>query len=581
MNPVNYPAYQHFTHRFKFRSIRTTLVLLLACLIRVASAQDDPLVDILRKEMAREMEQLQKAPVPAYYLDYNVNDIAFANLTASFGSVIEQNADRSRVLSLRVKVGDYNFDDSHPVNDRGMNYRGMSAGQAILPIDNDPIAIAFQIWKTTENKYEDALERYKTVKNISEREGKPAVLINDFSREQIESYIEPPLLQLSDDYDAEAWKEKVKKYSAVFLRDKNVMQGLVNFRATYERKYFLSSEGTVVVQNIPAVYLSVNATIRADDGDLIPLSKSYYARKPQDLPGDEIVMADVQNLLQTLTRLRVAPLAEPYSGPAILMAETSGVFFHEIFGHRIEGHRLKNEMDGQTFKSRINHAVLPKTLNVFFDPTLNTYKNFQLNGKYAFDDEGVKSRKVTIVENGVLKTFLMSRSPLENIPNSNGHGRASVGAEPVSRQSNLIVETSKPVKFQELRKQLIRECRKQGKEYGYLFKEVVGGFTTTDRYSPNAFNIFPTQVYRVFVNGKPDELVRGVDLIGTPLAMFAEITAAADDAGVFVGFCGAESGNVPVSAVAPSLFVRRIETQKKPKQHQEGTLLSRPASTEQ
>lgn len=566
-------------HRVFLHAI--TISLLSGCFATSLVAQSDPLVNILKAEMVREMDQLKKAPVPPYYLDYRVVDIEFANITGSFGSIIEENQDHSRVLSLRLKVGDYTFDDSHPVNERNMNYRGGGAGQAILPVDNDATAISFQLWKTTSNKYEDALARYKVVKNIADREAKPAIPINDFSNEPLASYIEPPLKSLREDFDSESWKSKIKKYSAVFLREKNIVQAIISVRATYERKYFVSSEGTVIVQNAPAVYLGVNGSIRADDGDVIPLFKSYYAARPQDLPSDAVVIADITKLVETLGKLRTAPLAEPYSGPAILMAETSGVFFHEIFGHRIEGHRLKNEYDGQTFKSRINQSVLPKTLNVVFDPTISTYQNYKLNGAYAYDDEGVKSKRVAVVQNGILKTFLMSRSPLEGIPTSNGHGRASIGAEPVSRQSNLIVETSKPVRFQELRKMLVKECQKQGKEYGYLFKEVVGGFTTTDRYNPNAFNIFPTEVYRIYVNGKPDELVRGVDLIGTPLAMFAEISAAADDAGVFIGFCGAESGNVPVSAVAPSLFVRRIETQKKPKQHEEGALLSRPASTEQ
>ncbi|HEY0656058.1 MAG TPA: TldD/PmbA family protein [Chryseosolibacter sp.] len=528
------------------------------------------------------MNQLKQAPIPPYYLDYHVTDIEFVSVTGSFGSIVESNRDRSRLLSMRIKVGDYTFDDSHPVNERGIEFHGgRGIGQAILPIENDAVSISFQLWKTAENLYKDGLEQYKAVKNIAERQPKPSTPLDDFSKEPIETYIEPALPKASEVFDDSAWASKIKKYSALFLSDKNIIRGNVSFRLTYERKYFVSSEGTVVVQNTPAVYLNINASIRADDGDLIPLSRSYYATKPTDLPSDEKVSSDIQNLIETLRKLRTAPLAEPYSGPAILMAETSGVFFHEIFGHRIEGHRLKNEYDGQTFKSRINQPVLPKTLNVSFDPTTSSYKHHVLNGSYAYDDEGVKSRKVTVVENGILKTFLMSRSPLENIPNSNGHGRASMGAEPVSRQSNLIVETTKPMKFEALRKMLIKECQKQGKEYGYLFKEVIGGFTTTDRFNPNAFNIFPTEVYRIYVSGKPDELVRGVDLIGTPLAMFAEISAAADDSGVFIGFCGAESGNVPVSAVAPSLFVRRIETQKKPKQHEEATLLSRPVPTEQ
>ena len=128
----------------------------------------------------------------------------------------------------------------------------------------------------------------------------------------------------------------------------------------------------------------------------------------------------------------------------------------------------------------------------------------------------------------------------------------------------------------DLRKMLINECKRDKKPYGYLFMDVIGGFTTTDRFMPNAFNIFPTEVYRVYVDGRPDELVRGVDLIGTPLAMFAGITAADDRSEIFTGFCGAESGSVPVTAISPSLFVKRIETQRKAAMKSETTLLPRP-----
>jgi TldD protein len=201
-----------------------------------------------------------------------------------------------------------------------------------------------------------------------------------------------------------------------------------------------------------------------------------------------------------------------------------------------------------------------------------------LYGIYAYDDEGVKARRVTIVDRGTLKNFLMSRSPLGDLTHSNGHGRATGGLAPVSRQSNLFVDAVKTKSTSDLRDMLIKECKRQKKEYGYFFKSVVGGYTTTDRYRPNAFNIFPTEVYRVYVDGRPDELVRGVDLIGTPLAMFAEIAAVGNTHGVFTGFCGAESGYVPVSAISPSLFVRRIETQKKPKSRVEETILPAPIS---
>jgi len=297
-----------------------------------------------------------------------------------------------------------------------------------------------------------------------------------------------------------------------------------------------------------------------------------------DLPDDETVLREIDKMIMKLIALRDAPFVEPYEGPAILSAGSAGVFFHEIFGHRVEGQRQKSELDGQTFTNKIGEKVLPKSFNLVFDPTRTTYQNTDLNGYYKFDDEGVKAQKVNVVENGVLKGFLMSRCPIEGFPKSNGHGRAQAGFEPVTRQSNLIVESSEMHSMDDLRKMLIKECKKQDKEFGLLFKEVVGGFTLTGRYMPNAFNIMPTEVYRIFVDGRPDELVKGVDLIGTPLAMFAKIEAAGDTAVIFTGTCGAESGSVPVTAISPALFISQIEIQKRQKTESVPPILSMPVS---
>ena len=269
---------------------------------------------------------------------------------------------------------------------------------------------------------------------------------------------------------------------------------------------------------------------------------------------------------------------EPYEGPAILSAGSAGVFFHEIFGHRVEGQRQKSESDGQTFTKKVGERLLPKSFNIVFDPTTSRYQGTDLNGYYKYDDEGVKAQKVNVVENGVLKGFLMSRCPIEGYTKSNGHGRAQAGMEPVARQSNLIVESSKMHSMDELRKMLIKECEKQDKEFGLLFKEVVGGFTLTGRRMPNAFNIMPTEVYRVFVDGRPDELVKGVDLIGTPLAMFSKIVAAGDESAIFTGTCGAESGSVPVTAISPALFISQIEIQKRQKTESVPPILPMPVS---
>jgi TldD protein len=563
--------------RFSF-----SIFLALTCFVSVVSAQinTDPLLSIVEDELKREVAEFTKVGQPPYFVSYRIDDVHSGYVSSSFGSLVSTNVDHDRILVTDVKVGDYAFDNSHPVVnyddvDMPMEGRyGRSGSQ--LPLDDRKEAIQLQLWQRTESAYRNALAMYKALKNSPT--ASTTQNVHDFSKEAPSVLVEAPLPAFSSFYNKTEWEVRIKKFSAPFLINPNIVHADASLQVGTERKYFLSSEGTRVVQNRTHAYLTIRGAVLAEDGDILPLHLSYFAYDPQSIPSDEMILKDVNAMITKLETLRKAPLAEPYTGPAILHARTAGVFFHEIFGHRVEGHRLKNNSDGQTFKGKIGQLVLPKSLNVVFDPTVSTFNGQALNGFYKFDDEGVKAQPVKVVESGILKTFLMSRTPIENFSNSNGHGRAQAGQETVTRQSNLIIQNQKEIPMSDLRKMLISECKKQKKEYGYFFVDVIGGFTTTDRYMPNAFNIFPTEVYRVYIDGRPDELVRGVDLIGTPLAMFAEITAADNKPEIFTGFCGAESGSVPVTAVSPSLFVKRIETQKKATQQVEKTLLERPSS---
>ena len=338
----------------------------------------------------------------------------------------------------------------------------------------------------------------------------------------------------------------------------------------------MSTEGSSIAENRVYAWLHISGNIQADDGMDLPLYETYFANKPSDLPNDEMILKDIKEMVEKLGKLKVAPVVDAFTGPALLSSKSAGVFFHEIFGHRVEGHRMKKESDAQTFKKKIGENVLPADFTVFFDPSIKQYKGFDLYGSYTFDDEGIKGKKVSIVNKGVLNGFLMSRCPIEKFSNSNGHGRAAHGKQPVTRQSNLIIETSQPNKMEDLKKMLREEAKKQGKEYGYLFANVTGGFTMTGRFIPNAFNVMPTEVYRIYVDGRPDELVRGVDLVGTPLAMFSQIAAAGDSYNVFTGTCGAESGGIPTTCVSPSVFVKQIETQRKNKKQDRPAILKRP-----
>jgi len=271
-------------------------------------------------------------------------------------------------------------------------------------------------------------------------------------------------------------------------------------------------------------------------------------------------------------------VVEPFDGPALLSGRAAAVFFHEVVGHRLEGQRQRGEDEGQTFTKMIGQPVLPSFLSVEDDPTLPALDGMELSGTYSYDSEGERSQRVQLIENGVLKQFLMSRMPIKGFEHSNGHGRAqeAAGMMPVGRQGNLIVRSSKSVPDSEMRQRLIAEIKKRHKPFGLYFEDIAGGFTLTMRNLPQAFQVMPLMVWKVYPDGRADELVRGVDIIGTPLNALNRIILTGKKMEVFNGECGAESGSVPVAAAAPAMLFSEIEVQKMAQGHDRPPVLPPP-----
>ncbi len=532
-----------------------------------------PLLQAMREELARSVDLLKRQPVPPYYLSYEITETHLIRIGASFGALSYNNERRSRLLDIDLRVGDYAFDNTHQV--RGsITSRSDRYSRIAIPIEDDVDAVRAVLWYHTDKKYKRAIEQLTTVKTNVQVKVDEEDRSDDFSREPVESYVEEPVLL---DVARDEWAARVKKYTAPFAKDGNIYEASASLLATVSTRQYVNSEGSEIQTSQVLYRLYIYAFTKADDGMELPRYESFSAFTLQGLPGDDEVLALVDRMIADLQALRDAPVVAPYAGPAILSGRASGVLFHEIFGHRIEGHRQKREEEGQTFKRKIGERVLPETFSVFFDPTTKSIAGRDLVGAYKHDNQGVKARRVAVVENGIFRRFLMSRSPIENFPNSNGHGRKQPGYAPVARQSNLIVETSEPRSRDRLKVMLIDQCRNEGKEFGLYFEDIQGGFTITGRFFPNAFNVLPIMVYRIYTDGR-EELVRGVDLIGTPLTAFSRIAAADDRIGVFNGNCGAESGWVPVAAVSPGIYISQIEVQKKPKSQERRPILDAPSS---
>ncbi len=523
-----------------------------------AIGKPSPLIAAMQTELDRSFKVLGGQEPPAYFIGYTITDTQRAEVSGSNGALLSSGEARNRWLQVSVRTGTYTLDNTHKVGEQRMPSGGPGTG---IPVDNDSEIVRRAIWLETDTQYRNAAEALIKIRSSKEVKADTAEgHAPDFSHEQPHKSIEP---EASFTLDRKPWEERVRAYTRTFRESPAILNSIVTFSALAQNAYLVNTEGTQLQSGQIRYRLELFIQGKAADGMNIERYYNFDWVDPKDAPSDKEVAAASATLRKEMEGLVKAPLNEPSVGPALLTGRAAAVFFHEVFGHRAEGHRQKDISEGQTFAKKVGEPILPDFLSIVDDPTEKKEGHEDLLGYYRFDDEGVSSHEVVLVDHGVLKNFEMSRSPLADFPHSNGHGRRQLGATPVSRQGNLIVKSNKTVTNAALRAELIALVKKQNKQYGLLIDDIAGGFTFTGRGQPQAFQVQPLVVYKVFADGRPDELVRGVDIVGTPLAALTKIVATGDTPEVFNGYCGAESGSVPVSAVAPAILTSELEVQKK------------------
>jgi TldD protein len=535
-------------------------------------AKRSPVLAAMQTELERSVKALGALDPPAYYIGYTITDTQRAEVSGSNGALLSSRENRNRWLEVAVRTGSYDLDNTHKVGTR-QEQRGGPGEPA--PIDNDTEVLRRAIWLETDKQYKSAAEaliKIKTGKEVKVETAEGAA--PDFTHEQPHTYIGP---ENSFKLERKPWEEKVRAYTKEFRDSPAVINSIVTFTAQAQNAYQITSEGTQLQYGQIRYRLELFIQGKAPDGMDLERYYNFDWVNPADAPDDKAVYAASATMRKELEGLVAAPLNEPSVGPALLTGRAAAVFFHEVFGHRAEGHRQKDVAEGQTFAKKVDEQILPDFLSIVDDTTMKKLGSTDLLGYYEYDDEGVKAHSVTLVDHGVLKDFEMSRSPLVGFPHSNGHGRRQLGASPVSRQGNLIVESNKTVTNAELRAKLIELIKQQHKQFGLLIDDIAGGFTFTGRGQPQAFQVLPLVVYKVFADGRPDQLVRGVDIVGTPLASLTKIVATGDTPEVFNGYCGAESGSVPVSAAAPAILTTELEVQKKESSTDRPPILPAPA----
>src|SRR5271154_3001576 len=508
----------------------------------------DAVLKAMQAELTRANTDLTKTDQPPYYLSYTVYDQDFTVLVGSYGSLLQDFAAHRRQADVTMRVGSDALDNTHGQS----RPSGVTSGA--LPLGDDQGALQRVLWELTDREYKRAAPALLNVRTNNAVRAEEEDKSPDFSKESPTTHIGKASAPTA--FDHAAWSSEIARLSGEFRKYPEVYFGSVILQVQDSNARMVSSEGSAVVTPSASTRLVMEAQTRANDGMDLLRVETFQAPSADGLPSEKELYAKIDKMAVDLKALRDAPVAEPYDGPALLSGRAAAVFFHEVLGHRLEGHRQKDEEEGQTFTKKIGGV--------------------KLAGTYAFDNEGTPSQRVDVIQDGVLKSFLMSRMPIKDFAQSNGHGRNQPGLMPTGRQGNLIVTSTQKVPEDQMRQKLIDEVKKQGKPYGLYFDDIQGGFTLTQRSLPQAFQVLPVIVYKVYADGRPDELVRGVDIVGTPLAALTRIVATGDQQHVFNGVCGAESGSVPVAAVAAAMLFSEMEVQKRAHSHERPPILPPP-----
>jgi TldD protein len=413
----------------------------------------DPVLQVMQTELSRANSELGKSgrEVAPYYLSYTVYDQDFVVLVGAYGSLLTDAAAKRRQADVTMRVGSPALDNTHGQS----RPSGITSGA--LPLNNDQDAIGRVLWELTDREYKRAVPSLMNVRTNTAVRAEEEDKSPDFSKEASATHIGEAKVPVT--LDRATWEGEIKRLSAVFRKYPDVYFGTVMLQVQNSNSRMVTSEGSAVVTPSASTRLIMEAQTRAADGMELLRVETFQAPSAAGLPPEAELTAKIDKMAADLNALRAAPVAEPYDGPALLSGRAAAVFFHEVLGHRLEGHRQRDEEEGQTFTKMVGQPVLPKFLSVTDDPTVKEIGGVKLAGSYDFDNEGTPAQRVDVIQDGVLKNFLMSRMPIKDFGVSNGHGRNQPGLMPTGRQGNLIVSSSQTIPEKEMRQKLIDEAR--------------------------------------------------------------------------------------------------------------------------
>lgn len=539
----------------QFKDFLILLVLLFDLLPVKGWASDETPSVIFRamqEEMSRSLNHLKFEDFPTpYYVNYQLHHNLHSEVLGSLGALLDTATTEKRVLFVDVRVGTPKFDSSTP---QSHQYQV----EQFVPLDNKLGPIKRSLWYETDLRYKQAIMNFLKKKS------------RHFSG--VENYEEwdfsmgnPPVVWLNDapkiETNLHKWEDLVRKVSETFGKSPDIEKSSIKISLDHSSRYLLDSDGNQIRDGTAIYTIALEAWTKNEAGIQIHDEDKRFFTTPEKIPSETQLIELAAELVKRIKALAKSPKTEPYVGPAIFSPDATAVLFHEAIGHRLEGSRLRTVSDGKTFLKKIGTYIVPEFITVEDNPGLQSYQGQDLLGHYQYDDEGQRGEKVVLVEKGVLKNILLSRTPVLGFRKTNGHARSDGIKAPMSRMSNFIVRSDNQVSLEQLKNILIKETKRQNKPYGLIVKKMISGETITDTRDFQMFKGTPLYLFKIYPEDGREEMVRGLEFLGTPLSLIRKIMATGDDTKVINGYCVAESGSIPVTTITPSVLLSEVEMQ--------------------
>ena len=337
----------------------------------------------------------------------------------------------------------------------------------------------------------------------------------------------------------------------------------------------------MAVQPVSYVKIHVDCTTQAPDGMPLHGAINFWAPTVAQLPAEADMIAATDKLSKELSDRRKAPIVDDYGGPILFTGIAADQVVRAMLAENLGGTPAPKtdrpgarESFGETqLAGKVGVRILPLGMSVVDDPTVKTIGKTPVIAIGKFDEEGVATQKVSLVENGTFKRFLMSREPRKGFDHSNGHGYTTSSSGARAHPTNLLVSSSKAVADAEVKKRAIAAAKDEGLAYVLVVERFDEGASEDDldRIDPSMTLPRPAVMKKLYLDGK-EELVRGGSIGAVTLRSLRDILAVGTTPvlypyfgtglpGVFDMMRDGTGGNIG-SIAAPALLFRDADVKK-------------------